>query len=862
MTSIDGGSTSSGSSSTGEFQSSFVNLNKDTNQSLLSGGLYTEKLVNGSRKYDGLLSRGGSITAFKDLDSVPSASTSIASSKKAEIQAKSVDIDGVQIKARSIGQIAYTLTTPQNLPAALSALGVDSSGNMSYVSLTSGQTFDQSLNRADDVQFNDIKAREIELKGNDSYVGFNSYYNGTTWAKQDNTQTSSTINKVSDGLELRYSNDNLPTIKAKINNSGLDIPGGTLSSENVDSKEIRIRSKQNGTSLATLTYNGTTNITYKLPTSLPSISGQVLSSDTTGSMSWQSGGGSSYNQSLNTTDSPTFTGLNISNASFGSITSPNVLVVQAANGPNLELIGSTQTTVLDSDIIKIRNTDGTSEKVTVLANGNVGIGTTTPGNKLQINGSCKTNSLLLGTSSGNTTLSYNGTNNISYNLPSVQGSALQVLSNDGLGNLTWSTVSGMANQTLNTTDNVTFNNLSINGQQTVNNNAVVITTNSNITGVSAYPTGNALHMRNNNNTTGQHCNMILATAGANAGDAYLGYDIYFRGCFVQGYDNASNKYRLVWGIDFPTAKTTDSILSADQFKKVIVGNDWGRSISNQARLTVLDINTSSTLDVASITSGVTYSTRINTSSTGSSISFQGPSTFRILDNNSGTPPFVEFQGGKLGINVANPTYQLQLSSDSAGKPTTATWTVSSDQRIKKNIEDANLDILYDNLKNIKLKRYEWDEKYYDSSVTKDRHQLGWIAQQVKTVYPKSVQIEQKVFKPSGHKWIEKETKREIPSVRGEPSSFEVIKEMVLEKSEDEIIIEDFHSLNSDELYKCMFGALQKVIMKVEVLESEVSLLKNENNSLKSRLNMEKSVNDQQVVLINDIMSRLVALENK
>ena len=40
--------------------------------------------------------------------------------------------------------------------------------------------------------------------------------------------------------------------------------------------------------------------------------------------------------------------------------------------------------------------------------------------------------------------------------------------------------------------------------------------------------------------------------------------------------------------------------------------------------------------------------------------------------------------GNLGIGLA-PTYQLQLASDSAAKPSTNTWTVASDIRTKRNI---------------------------------------------------------------------------------------------------------------------------------------------------------------------------------
>lgn len=39
----------------------------------------------------------------------------------------------------------------------------------------------------------------------------------------------------------------------------------------------------------------------------------------------------------------------------------------------------------------------------------------------------------------------------------------------------------------------------------------------------------------------------------------------------------------------------------------------------------------------------------------------------------------------LGIGTASPSYQLQLSTDSVAKPSTNTWTIVSDRRVKKDI---------------------------------------------------------------------------------------------------------------------------------------------------------------------------------
>jgi Chaperone of endosialidase len=81
-----------------------------------------------------------------------------------------------------------------------------------------------------------------------------------------------------------------------------------------------------------------------------------------------------------------------------------------------------------------------------------------------------------------------------------------------------------------------------------------------------------------------------------------------------------------------------------------------------------------------------------------------------------------------------------LAVNSAAKPTNSLWTITSDRRIKQNVEDANLAICYDNIKNVKLRRFEWNPEYYDRSVTKDRKVLGFVAQEVMEAFPKAVDV--------------------------------------------------------------------------------------------------------------------------
>lgn len=47
--------------------------------------------------------------------------------------------------------------------------------------------------------------------------------------------------------------------------------------------------------------------------------------------------------------------------------------------------------------------------------------------------------------------------------------------------------------------------------------------------------------------------------------------------------------------------------------------------------------------------------------------------------------FVDASTNRVGIGTDTPAYQLQLSTDSAAKPTSASWTVASDSKLKNNI---------------------------------------------------------------------------------------------------------------------------------------------------------------------------------
>ena len=119
----------------------------------------------------------------------------------------------------------------------------------------------------------------------------------------------------------------------------------------------------------------------------------------------------------------------------------------------------------------------------------------------------------------------------------------------------------------------------------------------------------------------------------------------------------------------------------------------------------------------------------------------------------------------LGLSSYS-SYNVDLSTDYARKATTSTWYTGSDERIKTNIESANVTRCVDIVQGLDLKYFEWD--FPEGTDADDKHSLGWIAQEFAQFFPKSV---------------------ETNEAHG---------------------ISDFQNLNSDQIIKVMWGALRQL----------------------------------------------------
>ena len=145
-------------------------------------------------------------------------------------------------------------------------------------------------------------------------------------------------------------------------------------------------------------------------------------------------------------------------------------------------------------------------------------------------------------------------------------------------------------------------------------------------------------------------------------------------------------------------------------------------------------------------------------------------------------------------NLAAPPALFSVMVDSAAKPGTSTWSVTSDERLKENIVDADLDMCYNTIDSLDLKRFKWKDEFIGTYEVDDKHKLGWIAQEVEQLIPKAV----KKINSNGY--------------------------------------EDCRTLDNDQIIANMYGAVKKLINLTEEKEQKIKLLEDKQKFLEEELN--------------------------
>jgi hypothetical protein len=123
---------------------------------------------------------------------------------------------------------------------------------------------------------------------------------------------------------------------------------------------------------------------------------------------------------------------------------------------------------------------------------------------------------------------------------------------------------------------------------------------------------------------------------------------------------------------------------------------------------------------------------------------------------------------------------IALGTDSAYKPATSTWTISSDERLKENIEEMDLDKCLELIEKLELKYYKWKDQFAEDVEENDKHKLGFIAQEVEEVLPEAVY--------------------DLGNLYG---------------------YDNVKSINNDQLIAMLYGAIQKLIQRYETLKQKL-----------------------------------------
>jgi hypothetical protein len=120
---------------------------------------------------------------------------------------------------------------------------------------------------------------------------------------------------------------------------------------------------------------------------------------------------------------------------------------------------------------------------------------------------------------------------------------------------------------------------------------------------------------------------------------------------------------------------------------------------------------------------------------------QGSATpnFMIDGSNRVRANMIRSIAGNLGLSsqwsVSADQVQLNANGLNYQQNNTSAWAVSSDRRIKENIQIADYDRCYSNIQKLELHRFNYSSNF---RTFEDRNQLGFIAQEVQEICPKAI----------------------------------------------------------------------------------------------------------------------------
>jgi len=155
--------------------------------------------------------------------------------------------------------------------------------------------------------------------------------------------------------------------------------------------------------------------------------------------------------------------------------------------------------------------------------------------------------------------------------------------------------------------------------------------------------------------------------------------------------------------------------------------------------------------------------------------------FQVYNGKYGSIAFFQGSTGRLGIGTTSPGYQLTLSTDSAAKPTSNTWTISSDARMKTVIGPYTRGVA--DIMALEPKMYRLNGAF--GSVDDGRVHVSVIAQETQATWPEMIGTYEHADK--------------------DEDGVETVTELL--------------NLNTNELQWAMVNAIKELVQRVEALEA-------------------------------------------
>jgi hypothetical protein len=213
----------------------------------------------------------------------------------------------------------------------------------------------------------------------------------------------------------------------------------------------------------------------------------------------------------------------------------------------------------------------------------------------------------------------------------------------------------------------------------------------------------------------------------------------------------------------------------------------------------------------------------------------------------------------IGIGTSSPGYKLDVQGgdiNASGSVRSNGTALTSDQRVKENIVNANTQDNLNHILALQLRYYDYTQEFLDHTKRQDESNYGFIAQEVKEIIPNAIDIQHiKLYKEineeifqtypedtpakddEGNPILDSEG-NQIIYLKGDPILDSNGEQIIINKKETIITqdIPDFHFLKKELIFTEAVGAIQELHKQLQIEKNAHEETKEELQEVKQELN--------------------------